>query len=268
MGYDSSGNATVTGQRAVTGQTVEAPQLNVPLDDIQSMLSQVLLRSGVAPMTGPLNMNGNRVINLGDASSPQDAVTFAQFSTLQSSIDQAAPTGAVQMFRLKTAPSGWIVEGQTIGNIASGAAYSNVQAQNLFTAMWTQFTNTELPILDQSGTASTRGGSALADWNANKRMPTFVPTDRFPRASGALTVGATQEDDIKAHTHAVTDPGHAHAVAFIQGATVPGTGERMQAPPQAGSYPTTSATTGISIQNTGGTETRPKSSVYLFCIKL
>lgn len=80
MPFDSSGNASVTRNIAVTGQTVLAEQVNVPFADIQSMLSQVLLRSGVAPMTGPLNSNGFKLINIGDGSSDTDAASFGQLN--------------------------------------------------------------------------------------------------------------------------------------------------------------------------------------------
>lgn len=63
MPYDANGIATVTRTPAATGQTIQAAQVNTPFTDIQAMLSQVLLRSGVAPMTGPLNMGGFSITN-------------------------------------------------------------------------------------------------------------------------------------------------------------------------------------------------------------
>lgn len=72
MPYDSNGNASVTRNIAVTGQTVLAEQVNVPFADIQAMLGQVVLKSGVAPMTGPLNANGFRQLNVGDPESDGD----------------------------------------------------------------------------------------------------------------------------------------------------------------------------------------------------
>ena len=275
--YDSNGNASlVPGYLAVEGQTILPSQHNPPLEDIASMLSQVLLRSGAAPMSGNLNMNGFKVTNLPDASSDGDPVLLAQ---LQASLAALAtvPTGTVAFFRRATAPSGWVKEnGGTIGSAASGATTrANADTLALFTLLWNEFSNTILPIQTSSGVATTRGASASADFAANKRMPLFDSRSRFLRAADdglgydtSLTVGATQADEIKAHNHAVTDPGHAHNVAFIQGLTAPGTGERVQAPPSTGSYPTTTSTTGITIQNTGGTETRPRSSVVLGCIKL
>lgn len=80
MPYDSNGNASVTRNPAVTGQTVLAEQVNVPFADIQAMLGQVLLKSGVAPMTGPLNSNNFRLVNVGEATNDTDAATFGQLN--------------------------------------------------------------------------------------------------------------------------------------------------------------------------------------------
>lgn len=78
MPYDSNGVATVDRQVAVTGQTVLAVQVNVPFADIQSMLSQVLLRSGVAPMDGNLPMAGFKITNLANGTADGDAVNYSQ----------------------------------------------------------------------------------------------------------------------------------------------------------------------------------------------
>lgn len=88
MPYDSNGNSTINRNRAVTGQTVQAAQVNVPFDDVQSMLSQVLLRSGVAPMAGPLNMNSFKVTGIQDGSAATDAVSFSQATALVNGISK------------------------------------------------------------------------------------------------------------------------------------------------------------------------------------
>lgn len=277
MPFDSNGNASlVPGYLAVEGQTILPSQHNPPLEDIASMLSQVLLRSGVAPMAGPLNMNGFRIQNLPEASAGGDPVLLSQLQTMLSAL-AVVPTGTVAGFRRTTAPAGWVKEnGGTIGNASSGATTrANADTEALFTLLWSEFNNTVLPIQTSTGAASTRGASAAADFAANKRMPLFDSRSRFFRGAddglgfdAALTVGASQADALKSHTHSVTDPGHDHDVAFIQGLTAPGTGERVQAPPGTGNYSTTTSTTGITIQNTGDVETRPRSSVLLNCIKL
>jgi hypothetical protein len=277
MPYDSNGNASlVPGYLATTGQTILPSQHNPPLEDIAAMLSQVLLRSGVAPMSGALNMNGFRIQNLPTSTNPADPVVYAQLQAALAGL-AVVPTGTVASFRRTTAPSGWVKEnGGTIGNAASGATTrANADTEALFTLLWTEFNNTLLPIQTSAGAATTRGASAAADFAANKRMPLFDSRSRFPRSAddglgfnAGLTVGSSQEDEFKEHSHGVTDPGHVHNIAFVQGLTAPGTGERIQAPPGTGTYSTVPNTTGISIQSSGGAETRPRSSVYLFCIKL
>jgi hypothetical protein len=69
MSYDGAGNYSLPpGSTAVTGNTILASEHNVPLTDIEAALSQVLLRSGVAPMTGNLNMGGHTITNSGGVS--------------------------------------------------------------------------------------------------------------------------------------------------------------------------------------------------------
>ncbi|WP_460928795.1 hypothetical protein [Shinella zoogloeoides] len=87
MPYDSNGNASlVPSYKAVSGQTIRVEQHNPPLEDIASMLSQVILRSGVAPMSGNLRMGANRITGLADGIDPQDAATKKQLDDGLSSI--------------------------------------------------------------------------------------------------------------------------------------------------------------------------------------
>jgi len=177
MPFDQNGVASVSGQRPVDGQDTAAAQINVPLADIQAMLSQVLPKSGVAPMLGNLNMNNFKIVGLGEGSNDGDVATVAQVNAVAA----GTPTGIVAMFRRKTAPAGWVVEKGTIGNASSNATNrANSDTLSLFTLMWTEFTNAELPIQDSAGAASTRGASAAADFAANKRMPLFDSRTRFP----------------------------------------------------------------------------------------
>ena len=45
-----------TGYTAITGEVIQASQHNPPLEDLESAMSARLMRSGVAPMTGPLKI--------------------------------------------------------------------------------------------------------------------------------------------------------------------------------------------------------------------
>jgi hypothetical protein len=276
--YDSNGQASISGQRPVNGQDTDAAQINVPLNDIQSMLSQVLLRSGVAPMTGNLNMNGFKIVGSGEPTANSDPVTLEYFNSILS--QSGAITGEVKAFRRKTAPSGWVKEnGGTIGNASSGATNrANADTEALFTMLWGEFSNTELPIQTSTGVASTRGASASADFAANKRMPLFDSRTRFLRGAddglafdATLTVGLSQDDVIKNHVH----PGNTTAsnvtlggISALTDNLASGTTTRLV---NGGSIPVSiPALPFTTNSNTAGNalETRPRSSVVLYCIKL
>lgn len=282
MPFDQNGQALVAGQRPVNGQDTDASQINVPLADIQSMLSQLLLRSGIAPMTGNLNMNGFRIVGLGEATSGSDPVSLDQVAALLATL-RTVPVGAVAPLRSKTAPAGWLIEdGKTIGSAASGATgRANADTQDLFVHLWTQFNNTELPIQTSSGTATTRGATAEADFAANKRMPLFDSRTRFLRGSDSglgydatLTVGASQADGIKnhthtgttssagAHTHTLPRAGSATNAGAVAGSVSNGTISTSSSGAHTHTFTTENNTNGLSL------ETRPRSSVALFCIKL
>lgn len=284
MPYDSSGSASVKRNIAVTGQTVLAEQVNVPFADIQAMLSQVLLRSGVAPMTGPLNMNSHKILNVSEGTSPDDAVNYAQLQAVQSLISAATPTGTVQAFRRKTPPTGWVKEnGGTIGNAASGATTrANDDTSNLYAVLWSEFSNTELPIQTNTGVATTRGASASADFSANKRLPLFDSRTRYLRSSddglgfdASLVVGTSQADGIKNHAHTgTTSPAGAHRHDYdgiAPGGSVGGgapddltftSSVTSMVGDHTHTVTTNSTTDGLTL------ETRPRSSVVLYCIKL
>lgn len=85
------------------------------------------------------------------------------------------PTGLVSAYAFSTAPAGWVFASNlTIGNAASGATNrANADTVDLFIGLWNEYDNTELPIQNSSGTATTRGASAQADFDANKRLPTL-----------------------------------------------------------------------------------------------
>jgi hypothetical protein len=72
---------------------------------------------------------------------------------------------------------------RTIGSATSGAtARANADTSALFTLLWGALANTDLPIQDNTGAASTRGASAAADFAANKRLP-------LPSFAGLTKIG-------------------------------------------------------------------------------
>jgi microcystin-dependent protein len=83
-----------------------------------------------------------------------------------------------------------LLSGGTIGSVASSATLrANADTETLYTLLWNQTTNTELVIQDSSGSNTTRGASAAADFAANKRLP--VPDWRGRAAAGRDDMGGT-----------------------------------------------------------------------------
>lgn len=66
------------------------------------------------------------------------------------------------------------MNGKTIGGASSGALARASDSQDTATTyalLWNTFSNTVCPIEDSAGTPTTRGGTAAADFVANKRLP-------------------------------------------------------------------------------------------------
>nr|WP_250809344.1 hypothetical protein [Neorhizobium tomejilense] len=79
MPYDSNGNYTLPGSYFVeNGDTVLPVQHNPPLEDIRSALSSVILRSGVAPMSGDLKMGTKKITGMASGTATTDAVNKGQ----------------------------------------------------------------------------------------------------------------------------------------------------------------------------------------------
>lgn len=168
-------------------------------------------------------------------------------SKLSTAAQQALiPAGAVMPFAMNSAPSGWLA--------ADGTAVSRTTYAALFSAI---------------GTAHGSG-----DGSTTFNLPDLRGI--FVRGSGSQTISGTaysgtfatkEQDAFRSHTHSVTDPGHTHGTdpyATNQAGTQIGYTSPLTS--RFGDD-TGSSTTGISIQNTGGTETRPANIALLYCVK-
>lgn len=272
MPRDSSGNVSLSRNRAVTGQKVLAEQVNVPFDDVQSIFNSVAWRDGLSPMTGNLNMNGFSITGLNEASNPSDVVLYSQ---LLSFYRASAPVGMKGEFARTSAPLGWIpaITG-TIGNVGSGATISaNSDTVDLYTLWWGQFSDAVLPIQTNTGAASTRGSSAASDFAAGKRLSVFDMSGLFTRGNGAFggSVGEFQENMVQAHQHTgqtSTNGAHQHSArAALQDqftGSVSGSGN-------GGTFLTDVAgdhSHTFTTEFSGGIETRPKNRSLLICWKL
>lgn len=191
-------------------------------------------------------------------------------------LSQVVQTGLIEKFMGTTAPAGYVeMNGGTIGSASSGSSLrANADTANLFALAWA-LSATVSPIFTSSGASSTRGANAAADFAANKRIT--IPDGRgiFDRnwddgagIDSGRVLGSTQADAFAAHNHGVTDPGHVHTYSAPQTAHNGPEGANETYYIALATPNTGSATTGITINNTGGTETRPKNIAWLVVVKL
>lgn len=241
MPFDSNGKfSLVPSYKATSGQTILVSQHNPPFEDVASALSQTLLRSGVAPMVGALNLNTYKIINLANGSDASDAVNFSQ---LQSFV----PVGTIVDFAGTTAPDGWIF---TAGQEILRATYAA-----LFAVIGTTFGagdgSTTFNAPDTRGRV-TAGKDNMGGTAAGRLT---IISGSTLGASGGLQTHTLTADQMPSHGHGVNDPGHVHNWGnTAQGAPVnaPGaTGGFTQGALPPGALNTTSSTTGISIQASG-----------------
>jgi len=157
-----------------------------------------------------------------------------------SNLDIVAPGIGAPYFG-STPPTGWL--------LCNGAAVSRTTYARLFSAIGTT-------------------------WGSGNGSTTFnLPNgqnDFLRGASGTLPLGTRQSQAIQSHTHGVSDPGHVHnwgntarGFAFTPGST----GSFAQGGSAPGELNTATAFTGISIQSTGGSETRPRNIAVNWIIK-
>jgi hypothetical protein len=204
------------------------------------------------------------------------AITVAQANLVTALVNALVPVGTVQSFARSTAPTGWLAaNGDTIGSASSNATNASADYSALFTLLWDNWTNTDLPILDSAGAASTRGANAAADFAANKRLPLPDLRGIFVRGSGSQAISgttynktfATKERDalqnISGTINNVWAPSPSPSGAFTSAAS--GSSNR----PATGGNGSVDIT--FQASNSSGartdTETRPANIALLYCIK-
>ena len=168
------------------------------------------------------------------------ALTHAEMDT---NLGYLVPSGAVMAFAMQTAPVGWIE--------CRGQAISRTTYADLFSAIGTTFgagdgsTSFNLPNLR---------GEFIRGWDNGRGI------------DSGRTFGSAQGSANLAHTHGITDPGHAHS---YNGGNLKGCLNDSPPDDYANNGGTTeSAVTGITIDSSGGTEARQRNIAMMYCIKV
>jgi len=174
--------------------------------------------------------------------------TAAQFLKADGSVDstvyatQAFPSGTLMLFQQTAAPTGWTK--QTTHNdkalrVVSGTASSG--GSTAFTSVFVART----PAGSVSVSGSNSGGSV-----ANTTVTGSVSGSN---SGGSVSNHTLTTAQIPSHSHTITDPGHIHSTyATDDGGRNDNTTAQGGQNYQQGGYNTLSATTGISINSTGG----------------
>lgn len=110
-----------------------------------------------------------------------------QFNSSKSLVNQAVfTTGDFVLSLRNDSREGWVLcEDQTIGAYNSGASYALTDCQALFILLWNNVSNTYAPLLDSSGNPVARGVSAIADFNAARRLTLTRALGRALASAGA-----------------------------------------------------------------------------------
>lgn len=261
MPFDSSGNYVLPSvYLATNGEDATAAQHNTPLEDLAAGMNGLLLRSGVAAMTGAFKgyvgteaapgiaFNGSSSLGFyktsngwGWSYNGAKVIEFGAGGIIQG----ATPIGSGMDYWGTTAPAGWLF------------AYGQVLSQTTYAALYAVLGSTyntggegtgNFRMPDKRDRASF-GKSNMGGTSANRI------TDQTDGWNGDVlgdaggletsTIGQTHLPAIKPAI-TIIDPGHAHNVAFKQGVTGGGSAEELQASPSDGAYATASSTTGIS----------------------
>ena len=82
MSRNGSGTYTLpAGNPVVSGTVIATTWANNTMNDLASAMTDSVAADGQTPMTGPLNMNSNKVTNLATGTISGDGINYAQFNT-------------------------------------------------------------------------------------------------------------------------------------------------------------------------------------------
>lgn len=233
-------------------------------NDVNANAAENGANSSITSLTGlttPLSIaqGGTGASDAADALANLGAASSAALAAAIAAVQQVM-TGSVDLFPVNSPPIGYLE--------ANGGLYS----RTTYAALWVFAQASGNIVADGSWQ---QGMFSTGDLSTTFRIPDL--RGYFPRGwdDGAgvdvgRAIGTLQADLFAAHAHTITDPTHAHNLTNGRNLGVNlGGGTAYVGDPgtPVGAATTQAAATGITINNTGGTETRPKNVAMMYCIK-
>lgn len=224
--------ASVAELNVLDGVTATTAELNV-LDGVVATTAELNILDGVTATTAEINVLDGVIASTAEINH-LDGVT----SNIQTQINSSTPAGTVIQFAGSSAPTGYLN--------ANGNAVSRTTYAALFAAIGTTY-----------GT-----GDGSTTFNLPDLRGEFVRgLDDGRGVDSGRALGSAQADEIEAHNHRALGETGGPILGFgYQTATF--MGAQMTGAAYTDSYG------GLKhIEDTGGTETRPRNIALLYCIK-
>lgn len=225
-------NANLTGDVTSVGNTTSVTKINNVSVGTPTGTGNVVFSNSPTLVTPIL---GSGTATTQTAGTNNTTVATTEF--VQTAVGFAVPVGTILDYAANSAPSGYL--------ICNGDAISRTTYSALFAVIGTTY----------------GVGNGTTTFNLPNTLGVFTRGfDSVGTTDSGRVFGSTQAGSFQSHKHTVNDPGHSHAlsagktVAYVgnTGGAYSGGGTKSA---EAGSI--ASNTTGITIANTGSTETRP-----------
>ena len=156
--------------------------------------------------------------DLGQYASELESLAAVASTLVSLAASGGGTVGEIRPVLRASAPTGWLLlNGSSIGSASSGATTASADMEDLFTALWTDLSDTHAPV------SSGRGASAAADWAANKTLtlPDGRGRNLIGAGTGAGLTARTLGDDSIGSEDAIT-VAHTHAAGSLTTTAISG----------------------------------------------